>query len=90
MIEIRENNHISLFFVDVAMQNQGVGRALLEHALEEIKQSNPGVQQITVNSAPNAVEAYKHLGFRRSADEQTVNGITTIPMALDLAAKPAS
>ena len=35
---------------------------------------------VTVNSSPYAVEAYHRLGFRDTAPQQTVNGITFTPM----------
>jgi GNAT superfamily N-acetyltransferase len=84
MIEIRDNSHVSLFFVDVSLEKQRIGRTLLHHAIQEIKQRNPAIRKITVNSAPNAIEAYQHLGFRQIGDQRTLNGITTIPMVLEL------
>ena len=37
--------------------------------------------EFTVNSAPYAVDIYRHLGFAETGPEQTINGIRFTPMA---------
>lgn len=78
MISIRNQNHISLLFVDAAHHRQGIGRRLFEAAAAYILQS--GYREITVFSSPYAVPVYRKLGFKALNSEQTVNGIRYTPM----------
>jgi ribosomal protein S18 acetylase RimI-like enzyme len=82
VVEIRDCFHISLLFVRDEFQRSGIGRALVEQAIAIAKAS--GGVSMTVNSSPNAVGSYDSFGFRKVADEQIVNGIRFIPMALTL------
>lgn len=76
VLAIRKNGtHISLFFVDPAWHRKGVGRALFSHFL-----ADSSAEQITVHSSPYAVEVYRRLGFRPTAEEQLTNGIRYTPM----------
>jgi GNAT superfamily N-acetyltransferase len=84
VIEVRENRHIALFFVEKAHQCQGLARELLRQAIAICRQRNPDLQLITVNSSPNAFTAYQALGFTKIEDEKVVNGLRFIPMALVL------
>ena len=81
-IEIRNNDHISLFFVDGESQRKGIGKELWRRALDICLANRPGLSKITVHSSPNAVAAYRRLGFQAEGPEQTVNGIRFVPMAL--------
>ena len=54
---------------------QGVGRALFERLLADSPRG-----ALTVNSSPYAVEVYRALGFRKTAEEQSVDGIRFTPM----------
>jgi GNAT superfamily N-acetyltransferase len=81
-IEMSNCDHISLFFVDGASQRKGIGRQLWHRALDTSLKRRPDVAKITVHSSPNAVEAYRTLGFRAEGPEQTVNGIRFVPMVL--------
>jgi GNAT superfamily N-acetyltransferase len=62
-IEVRDNNHITLFFVEKKYSQRGVGRKLLQRALELCKNNNPELSEITVNSLPGSVYIYESLGF---------------------------
>ncbi|TFG71934.1 MAG: GNAT family N-acetyltransferase [Anaerolineales bacterium] len=84
LIEVRNNDHISLLFVDDPYQHEGIGRALCQHAIGICKENGPAIQSITVNASPNAVTAYRHIGFLPMEEEQLVNGIRYIPMRLNL------
>ncbi len=84
IIEIRENSHIALFFVTPEHQRKGIGRELLNKAVQECIASNPDLPEITVNSSPNAVSAYRTLGFIERDEEKTVNGIRYVPMSLEV------
>jgi predicted GNAT family N-acyltransferase len=80
-IEVRNCDHISLFFVDGELQRKGIGNGLWRRALVSCLANRPDVVKITVHSSPNAVEAYQKLGFQAEGPEQTENGIRFIPMA---------
>jgi predicted GNAT family N-acyltransferase len=81
VIEIRDFIHVSLLFVTGNAQRQGIAKQLLEEALE-ICQSKLALSEVSVHSSPNAVEAYKKLGFKVKGQEQLENGIRYIPMKL--------
>jgi len=80
-IEVRNCDHISLFFVDGELQRKGIGNGLWRRALVNCLANRSDVVKITVHSSPNAVEAYQGLGFQAEGPEQTENGICFIPMA---------
>lgn len=80
MVEMRDGEHICLLFVDERFQRQGIAAELLRRALEICV----GKTAITVHSSPNAVEAYRHLGFQATGPEETKNGIRFVPMALNI------
>ena len=87
MLEMRQNNHVALLFVDKAFHRQGVARALLDHALGEARRHQPDAERMTVNSSRYGVPAYEKLGFRQTGPERAVNGIAFIPMAMRLNTK---
>ena len=82
VIEVRNSNHISLFFVKKEYQNQGVGKKLHELAIEKCKTLKPDVNVIDVHSSPYAVPIYEKLGFVKVSDEQVVNGMRFTPMTM--------
>lgn len=84
VIEVRNNNHISLFFVRKEYQNQGIGRKLYELAIEKCKTLKPDVDVIDVNSSPYAVPIYEKLGFVKVSNEQIANGMRFTPMAIKI------
>jgi GNAT superfamily N-acetyltransferase len=84
VIEVRNNNHISLFFVRKEYQNQGIGKKLHELAIGECKTLNPNVNVIDVNSSPYAVPIYEKLGFAKVSNEQIVNGMRFTPMTIKI------
>lgn len=87
MIELRDYCHVSLLFVDPMHQRKGVGLLLVNEALRLIETHNPEVREVTVNSSPNAVEAYKHFGFQVTGELQVKNGIGFVPMTLSVGRK---
>lgn len=80
VIDIRNNDHISLFFVDEAYHKRGIARELFDRILEKLEVKKKGVSKITVNSSPYAVEIYKRLGFIKTGVEQERDGIRFVPM----------
>jgi predicted GNAT family N-acyltransferase len=81
-IEMRNFNHISLFFVSREKQHQGIGGQLLREALIIARQHEPDLAEVDVHSSPNAVDAYKKLGFHIAGPEILENGIRYIPMKM--------
>ena len=86
LVEVRDANHICFLFVRSQAQRQGLGRRLVAAASRRCRELDPAMQALTVNASPNALDAYRRLGFTPVGPEQTKNGITHTPMRLDLAA----
>ena len=82
LIEMRDNNHISLFFVRKQYQNMGVGKSLFKMAQKTCLKNRPDLEKMTVNASPNSVPAYEKMGFACDNTEQCVNGIRFVPMSL--------
>jgi GNAT superfamily N-acetyltransferase len=82
--EVRDYNHLSLLFVTPRVQNNGVGRKLLTEIIRLIRSRHPSQTTITVNSSPNAVEAYKRMGFQTASAPQRKDGIDFVPLMLQL------
>ncbi|MFO1449837.1 MAG: GNAT family N-acetyltransferase [Opitutaceae bacterium] len=76
MAQVRGGSHLCMLFVAPEAQRLGVGRSLLAALLPECT-----AEVVTVNASPNAEGAYLRFGFRRTAEEKTVDGIRFIPMA---------
>ncbi len=81
MIEIRDNNHICLFFVDKQYHNTGVGRALLQKVLTQIRGRSTYLE---VNASPFSEPIYRKLGFTTVGEKTEKNGILFIPMIMKL------
>ncbi len=81
---VRDWNHVSLPFVTGDQQHRGIARSLLAEALRRCRAVEPDLTQVTVNSSPNAREAYRRMGFTPTSEEQLTNGIRSVPMVLRL------
>lgn len=81
MIEVRDNNHISLFFVGKKHHNTGIGRALLNETVSMVKGKT---DLLTVNASPFSEKIYRKLGFERTGEKTEKNGIIFIPMRMAL------
>ncbi len=88
VIGVRDGSHVFLLFVKGDQQGKGIAKALLAEALQRCKTVNPDLTKVTVNSSPNAVEAYQRMGFIPTSEEQLTNGIRYVPMILELISKP--
>ena len=77
MLHLRKPCHVAMLFVRSSFQHKGIGRRLLASAGELVRDAGC---EFTVNSSPNAVSAYEHLGFHAIGAEQCVHGIRFIPM----------
>lgn len=83
MISLREKIHISLLFVDGDYHCNGIGRALIKFVAEYVL-TEEGVNRLTVNSSPYAIDFYHRLGFRDTHKETVADGIKFTPMELRL------
>ena len=86
VIDVRDGNHIRLFFVREDRQGRGIGRKLFELALERCLREKRGLDSITVNSSPYAVPIYESLGFSANGPERVKNGIRHTPMIRSISA----
>ena len=84
MLELRESRHISMLFVSPEHINSGIGSALINRALEQVKVVNSTLQYLTVNSSPYAVHFYGKQGFVALDSMQNDDGFYYTPMALSL------
>ena len=80
-LEIRNNDHIALFFVDKKYHKKGIGKMLFNNYLNELNKMDTKIETITVNSSIYAVKIYERLGFKKTGELQEKNGIKFIPMA---------
>lgn len=83
MITIRDKNHISLLFVEGDYHRHGVGKALVDFAAMYVRDEE-GLDMLTVNSSPYAVDFYHRLGFKDIKGEIVKDGIRITPMELKL------
>ena len=73
--EIRDINHIALFFVKIQYQEKGIGKELFKYSLKLIKKKYPEINNVTVNSSPFALKIYNRLGFIKTSDIKEKDGI---------------
>lgn len=79
--------HIPLLFVKKEYQRQGIGKALMMEMCSFAVRTYH-VQKFTVNAAPGAVDAYRHMGLYDTAPEQNAGGMRFIPMEIWVASMP--
>jgi predicted GNAT family N-acyltransferase len=81
MIEVRDNNHIRLFFVDKKYHNMGIGKLPFNEALKKVKGKT---DYIKVSASPFSEKIYSKSGFTRVDELTEKSGIKFIPMKLAL------
>lgn len=86
MLEFTPPDRIAMLFV--LLPHRGIGRALLDRAVDRIRKGHPGVSTLTVHSSRYAEPSYRRMGFRPVGAPTTENGITYIPMTLDIGGRP--
>ena len=82
-LTVRNEHHISLLFVDKNYHRKGVGKTLVEKAGEYLI-TEMGVDYMTVDSAPYALEFYHKQGFWDLAPRQQNQGIIYTSMKKNL------
>lgn len=83
ILGVRNRSHISLLFVEQEYHHQGIASALLKKMFEYAK-TELGLNEMTVNASPYAVEFYHKLGFTNLNEEVTTDGIRYTPMQITL------
>lgn len=68
--------HLSLLFVRKEDRQKGIGTMLIDALKVHAKKK--GIQRITVNALPSAVDFYVHSGFEKTGDEQTAGDMRFI------------
>ena len=84
VLEIKNNDHISLFFVKKEFHKKHIGKKLFENYIKIMKQENIITEKITVNSSIYAETIYEKIGFKKTGELQEKNGIKFIPMEYNL------
>ena len=86
MLHLRNLCHVSMLFVRPFFQHKGVGRGLLTAAGALVGDADC---EFTVNSSPNVVSVYEHLGFHTVGAEQCIRGMRFIPMRRQSGRQPS-
>jgi predicted GNAT family N-acyltransferase len=84
MIEIRQNNRISLLFVDKQYQKHGIARQLFERSLKNSHINDPDLNRYFVHASPYSIPVYKKIGFIETGEMTIQNGISYLPMEIIL------
>jgi ribosomal protein S18 acetylase RimI-like enzyme len=85
LVVARKGNHISLLFVEPAVHRRGVGRRLFEAALADMRQREPRLHCVTLNSSEWALPFYRALGFQAVGSPGYKRGMKVTPMRKPLA-----
>jgi putative acetyltransferase len=86
-LEVRDLNHVALFFVEKRFMGRRIGRALFDSYIEELGARDDKPAFVEVNSSIYARDIYAKLGFGSESGLQERNGIKFYYMRLDLGAR---
>ena len=84
MIEIRDNNRISLLFVDKAYQGKGIAKKLFQKSLENCIKTIGSIDKFYVHASPFSIPIYERLGFVKTDIMQVKFGIKFLPMEMTI------
>ncbi|WP_075677938.1 GNAT family N-acetyltransferase [Stenotrophomonas sp. TD3] len=70
VVELKEGRHLAMLFVDPACQGQGIGHALFEAVLPQVREP-----VLTVRASLNAVPTYLRYGFVLDGEVGEFNGL---------------
>lgn len=81
LIGMRSNKtHIILVFVKREYHRKGVATEIFRFLLRDLREENPSLSEITLNSSPYGLPFYLHLGFIPQSEELEEDGIRYTPM----------
>ena len=81
VIGMRENKtHINLAFVKKEYHRRGIATGIFRFLLRDLREENPALSEITLNSSPYGLPFYLHLGFVPQSEELEEDGIRFTPM----------
>lgn len=80
LIEFKQGRHVAMLFVAPGWQRRGVGRRLLEAALQQAR-----ADVVTVSASLSSVAAYERYGFALAGEVGEVSGLVYQPMEKHLA-----
>ena len=80
VLRLSEAGHLHHLFVLRQYQGQGLGKRLLLEAVRELCRRDLGVDNVTVNASPNAIEVYRGWGFEEVGPEYVDSGVRATPM----------
>lgn len=75
MVELKEGRHVAMLFVAPEWQRRGIGRRLLDAALEQAR-----VDVVTVSASLSSVPAYARYGFVLAGETAEFAGLVYQPM----------
>jgi GNAT superfamily N-acetyltransferase len=84
IMEIKNKDHISLFFIKKEFQGKGIGKYLFRYYLDKTKNENNEIKKITIHSSVYAENIYSRLGFKKINEIQEKDGIKYIPMEYEI------
>jgi predicted N-acetyltransferase YhbS len=77
VIELKEGRHLAMLFVAPACQGQGIGHALLQAVLPQLR-----APAMSVRASLNAVPTYQRYGFVIDGEVGEFNGLVYQPLSL--------
>ncbi|MFJ4371090.1 GNAT family N-acetyltransferase [Pseudomonas japonica] len=75
LIELKEGRHVTMLFVAPAWQRRGVGKRLMNSALEQAR-----ANVVTVRASLSSVAAYERYGFALAGEVDEIAGLIYQPM----------
>ncbi|HYQ21878.1 GNAT family N-acetyltransferase [Stenotrophomonas sp.] len=77
VVELKEGRHLAMLFVDPACQGQGIGHALFQAVLPQLR-----APAMSVRASLNAVPTYQRYGFVIDGEVGEYNGLVYQPLTL--------
>jgi GNAT superfamily N-acetyltransferase len=78
VIEVRDQDHVSMLFVKTSQMGRGIATTLMARAEREARAA--GKSAMRVHSSLNAESFYRMMGFAPTGETQKVHGFAFVPM----------
>ncbi|XBG32400.1 GNAT family N-acetyltransferase [Pseudomonas sp. 13.2] len=85
LIELKEGRHVAMLFIAPSLQRRGIGKRLMNAALEHARTE----VVVTVKASLSSVPAYQRYGFTPAGDVGEFAGLVYQPMEKRLPTQPA-